>query len=354
MNLVPPPADLSGLTLRKYPGGPWGWPDALPVGGGGGLGEGCTPCVALDGGLWLKDETRNPTGTHKDRAMSVSVAAAVASGASTVVAASSGNAGVAAAAYAARAGLECVVLTGTSIPPVPAARIRAHGARLRAYPDARTRNRMMEAAVTELGWYPLTNYVLPVAGDNPYGCEGYKSIAYELARDLGSDLDAIVVPTCKADVLAGIARGYRELAKAGLVERVPRLVAAETATAAAFTAALSLPDRPAQERVSIEPAPSPAFSIGAATPSWQGLDALWSTGGEAIAVDVDEYMTESRRLAASAGLFLEAASAVAVAAARRLDARRVVALGTGGGVTGLTADALREPDEAPADLDALL
>jgi threonine synthase len=138
-NLAPPLADLSGLELAGYRGGPWGWPEAMPVGPEAGLGEGGTPCVVIENGdggrLWLKDESRNPTGTHKDRAMAVGVAAAVRAGASTVVAASTGNAGAAAAAYAARAGLRCVVLTQASIPPVVAAQITALGAALVAYAD---------------------------------------------------------------------------------------------------------------------------------------------------------------------------------------------------------------------------
>ncbi len=359
VNLVPPPADLGGVDLRGYPGGPWGIPQAMPVPERGSMAEGDTPCIELvnedDRILWIKDETRNPTGTHKDRAMSVGVAAAVEAGASTVVAASTGNAGASAAAYAARAGLRCVVLTMATIPRVVAAQITALGATLAAYPDRTTRNRMMTEAVRELGWYPLTNYELPCSGDNPYANEGYKSIAYELARDLGSDVDAVVVPTSGADVLAGIERGYRELLAAGLVDRVPRMVAAETATGAPFTAALSHADRAAQERVTVEDTGSPAFSIGSTNPTWQGLNALWRTNGEAIAVDVDDYMTERTTLPATTGFHLESSSAVSVVAARRVlgNARRVVALATGSGLKDLTGDELRQVQISPPNLDAL-
>ncbi|HEY8523532.1 MAG TPA: pyridoxal-phosphate dependent enzyme [Acidimicrobiales bacterium] len=362
VNLVPPLADLRGRDLAAYPGGPWGWSatlarpggprptESLPTGPlpteslptGPSLGEGNTPLVPVEaasgGELWVKDESRNPTGSHKDRAMAAGVAAAVAAGADTVVAATSGNAGAAAAAYAARAGLRCVVLTTTAVPGALAGQIQALGATLAGYPDGATRNAVMETAVEELGWYPLTNYVRPVAGANPYAIEGYKSIAYELARDLDPPPDAVVVPTSAADLLAGVERGYRELAEAGLVAAVPRLVAAETATGAAFTAALRHPDRPAQERTRVAHHPSPAFSIGNAAPAWQGLDALWRTGGTAVAVEVEDYMDEHRRLPRTAGLFLEAASAVAVRAARDLvrdGVPRVVALGTGSGLKGL-------------------
>jgi threonine synthase len=347
VNLAPPLADLRGKDLAGYAGGPWAWPDTLPVRDGPtreralGLGEGDTPVVLVDERdgcrLWVKDESRNPTGTHKDRAMAVGVAAARQAGADTVVVASSGNAGAAAAAFAARAGLHCVVLTASAT-GVQAAQTRALGAALVALPDRATRNETMAVAVRELGWYPLTNYVLPVAGDNPYGIEGYKSIAYELARDRGSDIDVVVVPTSGADVLAGIERGYRELAAAGLVDRVPRLVAAETATAAAFSAALRHADRAAQERTRVPWRSSPARSIGSTEPTWQGLNALWRTGGDAVALEVDDYMDEHRTLPATTGLFFEPATAVAIRAARRLvhdGVREVVALGTGSGLKGL-------------------
>jgi threonine synthase len=347
------------LDLAAFGGGPWGWPAAMPVPDQDtSLGEGNTPCVALEpGSLWLKDESRNPTGTHKDRAMTVGLAAAAALGVSTVVAASTGNAGAAAAAYAARAGLACVVFTQASIPPVVAAQIRAYGAKLVLCRDGKVRNRWMAEAVVEHGWYPLTNYVLPCAGDNPYANEGYKSIAYEVARDLGSDVDVIVVPTSGADVLAGIEHGYRELVTAGLVDRVPRLVAAETSTGASFTAALHSADRSAQERTVVPMDPSPAFSIGSTMPTWQGLNALWRTGGEAIEVDVEDYLKEHRRLPARTGVFLEPSSAVAVVAGRRLLLRdptlRVVALGTGSGMKTLATEALRERPVAAPDLAAL-
>jgi threonine synthase len=169
----------------------------------------------------------------------------------------------------------------------------------------------------------------------------------------------VVVPISGADLLAGIERGYRELTAAGLVDRVPRLVAAETATGAGFTAALRLESRAAQERVTVESTPSPAFSIGNTAPTWQGLNALWRTNGEAIAVSVEDYMAEHARLPVTTGIFLEASSVVAVVAAHRLTggARRVVSLGTGTGLKGLTSEALQNtPDTSlgVADLAAMV
>ncbi|MFI1496738.1 pyridoxal-phosphate dependent enzyme [Streptomyces platensis] len=158
-------------------------------------------------------------------------------------------------------------------------------------------------------------------------------MAYELARDVaGRRLDTVVVPTSRADLLAGIGRGFRELAAAGLIAREPRLVAAEP-----VAAALRHPDRADQERTRVAAGPTVAFSLGEERPCWQGLDALWRSGGTAVAVDDEAISAEHRRLAAE-GLLLEPSSAVGVAVARA-EARRsgalVVAIGTATGLKGL-------------------
>ncbi|MFC9238250.1 pyridoxal-phosphate dependent enzyme [Streptomyces decoyicus] len=352
VNTMPPLADLASVDLAAYPGGPWGLPSALPVSGPPvTLGEGNTPCLRLRmdperdqdghpvGELWLKYEGGNPTGSHKDRAMAVGVAAAVAAGADTVVAASSGNAGAAAAAYAGRAGLRCVVFTNEAVPAGLRAQIDALGAERRVHPGtAAERNAAMARAVEEHRWYPLTSYSSPSPGGNPYANEGYKSVAYELARDFsGRRLDAVVVPTSRADLLAGIGRGFRELAAAGLMAQEPRLVAAEPSASAPFTAALRRPDRADQERTRVVHGPSVAFSLGEERPCWQGLDALWRSAGSAVAADDDAITAEHRRLAAE-GLILEPSSAVGSVVARdlaRTPGALVVAIGTATGLKGL-------------------
>ncbi|MFE0381034.1 pyridoxal-phosphate dependent enzyme [Streptomyces inhibens] len=352
VNTMPPLADLRGVDLAAYRGGPWGLPTALPVSGPPvTLGEGNTPVVRLRrdpehaqedhpaGELWLKYEGGNPTGSHKDRAMAVGLAAAVAAGADTVVAASSGNAGAAAAAYAARAGLRCVVFTNDAVPAGLRAQIDALGGeRVVHRGTAAERNAAMARAVEERGWYPLTSYSSPSPGGNPYANEGYKSVAYELARDFsGRRIDTVVVPTSRADLLAGIGRGFRELAAAGLIAREPRLVAAEPAASAPYTAALRHPDRADQERTRVVDGPTVAFSLGEERPCWQGLDALWRSSGTAMAVTDDAIMAEYRRLAAE-GLIVEPSSAVGVAVARELvggPETLVVAIGTATGMKGL-------------------
>ncbi|MFK8850880.1 pyridoxal-phosphate dependent enzyme [Streptomyces sp. Ac-502] len=180
----------------------------------------------------------------------------------------------------------------------------------------------------------------PSPGGNPYADEGYKSVAYELARDFaGRRIGAVVVPTCRADLLSGIERGFRELAAAGLVSAAPRMVAAEPAGAAPFTAALRHADRAAQERTRVKSHPTAAFSLGEERPCWQGLDALWRSGGTAVAVAEKEFVAEQRRLAEQ-GMLLEASSAVAVSVARRMLRELpelVVAIGTATGMKELAS-----------------
>ncbi|WP_129668737.1 threonine synthase [Phytoactinopolyspora endophytica] len=359
VNLELPLVDLHGRELAAYSGGPWGWPGTVPIPPEVEpvtLGEGNTPLVRLpgrdDGGteVWLKNEAANPTLSHKDRYMSAALTKARADGCDTVIAASSGNAGASAAAYAARAGLRCVVVTKSSLPLTIHAQIRAAGAVVVGFADSVARNNTMRMAVEDLGWFPLTNYVEPGAGGHPYAIEGLKSLAYELARDIGEDLGAVVIPTSRADLLSGISRGFTELVTAGLLSSPPRLVAAEPAASAAFSQALGHRDRAKQERTRIPYVGTAAFSIGSDVANYQGLQALWDSGGEAIAVGEKTFLDEYRACASGEGVFLEASSAAAVAVARGVAADgadgAVVAVGTASGIKDVEI-AMRDAPDLP-------
>jgi threonine synthase len=340
VNYILPLQDLRGRDLSRFEGGPWGWRDTLPLAPTSAtvtLGEGDTPCFPLEttagDDIWLKNEGANPTWSHKDRAACVAVAKALELGATTVVAPSTGNAGLATAAYAARAGLRAVILTLEYIPPSYQALMASIGASLVAFKADGSRYDMAMAAVEELGWYPVV-YVDPRVGGNPYGNTGYRSVAYELARDFGDELAAVVAPTARADLLSGIACGFEELVAAGLLSSIPRLVAAEVDTGAAFSTALALDDPDEQDRVEIERGESAAFSIGSERAHWQGLRAIRISGGWAVSVDQETFLAEQSRVATETGLVIEAAAAVSVAAARKV-AKEVdgvtVAMSTGAG-----------------------
>lgn len=337
VNLVPPPADLRGRDLTTFTGGPWDWADALMVGDGlprVTLGEGGTALIedAENSSLKLKLEMYNPTGSHKDRAMAVGVSAALLAGSPIVVAASSGNAGASVAAYAARAGLSAIVTTTSAVPTAIRAQITATGAMLAVFESAALRNEATRRLVEDFGCFPLTNYVDPGPGSNTYAIEGLKSLAYELAREV-PQADAIVVPTSRADLVSGIARGYAELRAAGLIQRSPRLLVAEPVTGAAFSAAVLESGRHARERTHVERRDSPAFSIGSDVANFQGLHALELTAGTAVSVGVADLMAEYDLLRRH-GLWVEAAAATAVRAARREaeSGRTVVAIVSAGGL----------------------
>ena len=323
VNLAPPLADLQGYDLAGYRGGLYEWRDTLPIAPHVSpvtLAEGNTPSVSLhtdqgSGPLVIKNEAANPTWSHKDRGMSAALTKARELGATTVVVASSGNAGAAAAAYSARAGLECIVLTTVGIPPVMERLLAGVGATFVGYRSTSERNRMLHAAVTELGWYPAA-FTDDRVGGNPYGNEGFKSIAYELARDHGGEIETVVVPTSKGDLLSGVGRGFQELVQAGLIDRMPTLIAAEADTGATFTKAFSNPDPNIQERTRTVRHESPAWSIGNTYAYFQGLNVLRISGGTGMAIDQARYIAERERVGRQNGLYVEISSAVAIAAAR--------------------------------------
>jgi threonine synthase len=326
--------------------------DVAPVS----IGEGNTPLIDIPtarGMLYLKDESRNPTWSHKDRAMTVAVTVAKAMGHRTVVGASTGNAGAALAAYAARAGMHCVMFTGMDVPRTMQTFMGAYGALLCLLEGGANRRAIAALGIERFGWFPGTNVTDPPVGSNLYGVEGYTTIAYEIVRDLGDAPAAVVVPTSYGDNLTGIWRGFNRLRAAGMTTHVPRMIAAEPANSAPYGHALATG---APEQVPTQP--SAAFSIGGGTASRQGWQTLRASAGGAAAVAEADILPAQTRLARETGLYLEAASVVGVEIARVVagDADGpVVVIGTSSGLKdpSSTAAVLPTPPIIPVDLDAL-
>lgn len=324
--------------------------DTLPVT----LGEGNTPLVPLAKNLMLKDESRNATWSHKDRAMTVAVTVAQELGFHTTVGASTGNAGAALAAYSARAGMRCVMFTGTDAPSTMQTLMQAYGALLCLVPGSSSRRGAAKIALERYGWWPGTNVTDPPVGSNTYGIEGYTTIAYELVRDLGDAPATVVVPTSYGDILTGLWRGFTRMRAAGIIERLPRLIVAEPANAAPYSPALI-----AGAPTTILTAPTAAFSIGGGTASLQALTVLIESGGMAISVNEEEVLPMQAQFARETGLYLEAASIVGVVAAQRIAAETdgiVITIGTSTGLKdpGATARHLPTPPTIPVDADALI
>lgn len=326
------------------------------------LGEGNTPLVPLPrlaselgvAELWLKDEARNPTLSFKDRNAAVAVGKALDLGARTIVASSSGNHGLAAAAYAARAGLPCVVVTYAGISPSLSLMIRAYGARL-GITTREGRWQIVGASVRERGWFPATNFT-EIPTSTAYGHEGYKTIAYELFDQLDGNVpDLVVVPVGNGEGLFGVWKGFTELVLLGRASSTPRMLAAEPAGAPLATAIQShARGGPAIGRVSS--LKTVARGIGGTVSSYMSLYAVQRSAGSVAQVD-DKGVLGAQRDLAREGIFAEPASAAALAALRVAAGRgdlagmtKVVLVNTSSGVKNL--EAVADLYDAPVMLPA--
>jgi threonine synthase len=289
------------------------------------LGEGNTPLLQVEAlskltgcrNLYLKMEAQNPSGAHKDRFHAVNVAMAAALGMQGVVARSTGNHGLSMTAYCAAHGLRSVVVANERMPLLLQRAIRfAGGLPLLSPPDVA--DEIVRALVDTGDWLQATT-AWPMPTANPYGIEGYKTIAYEIYRDQGDRWpDRLLIPTAGGDLLTGIWHGQDDLRRAGCEMTGGRLIACQPAGAAPLVAALA---KGLDEVPQLEHAHSIALSIGDPITGRNALDAVRASGGSAVAVK-DEEILDAGRFLAKAGLFVEPSSAAPVAVLRKLVAEQ--------------------------------
>ena len=350
--------ELSVESLRERPTGMRRYRELLPpdLQDAATLGEGETPLLHCErygrrlglGRLYLKDESRNPSGSFKDRLAFTAMAMAKRFGARAVGVSSTGNAGAAAAAYAARAGLPCIVLTVQGAASAIVTQMQAYGAMVVATRTKADRWKLLQTGVAEWGWYPTSPYFGPPVGSNPYGVDGYKTLAYEVCEQMDWETpDWCVLPVAYGDALFGMWKGFEELAVLGLIAGKPRMVAAEMAGclgAALASGEDAIPEIPA-------PTPYVAGSISVNQSTYQALHALRASNGTAVLARNDELLDLQRELAADEGLYAEPSSLAALAAVRRLCEEKrigprdtVVVVNTASGLkdTGATASAAPE------------
>ena len=310
----------------------WRFAHCLPCTAGDAvsLGEGETPLIEAERvgrmvgvpKLAIKDEGRNPTWSHKDRFSTVAVSVARAQGAQVVATASSGNAGASLAAYAARAGVRCVVTTFPESTGAMLAQVRKYGATVLPFTDKADRWTLLAEAATRYGWFIASPYRAPVVGSHPLGIEGYKTIAYELVEQLdGIAPDWCVLPVCYGDALSGVWAGFQELFAQGMISSLPRMAAAEVH--GSLTRALATgSDRLEERSTAFE---SLAVSIGAPRSAYQALKALRDSSGCAVSVTNDGLVDMQERLAASEGIFAELTSVTPLLAIAKLRRDGVIA-----------------------------
>ncbi len=315
-------SSLPPLTASSAAFGMQRFADRLPYSTFHSLGEGNTPVAPLDQAadalglqsVTIKLEASNPTGSHKDRMTAQFVARAVAKNAPVVAAASSGNAGASLAAYAAASGLRCVIVTTPKISPAWRRAIEMAGADLHYVDNPLERWAFIRRKTREQGWLSATNILNPPTGSEPFGVDGYKTVAYELASDpKTARADTIVVPAARGDLLWGIYAGYKELVEERAVKQMPRLVAVEPFPR------LELALAGADWRREF-PGASPMVSINGTTLAYQAVAAIERSSGLAVSVDSDQVIQDQQELT-RAGFYLELSAAAALTGLRLACAR---------------------------------
>jgi len=282
-------------------------------------GEGRTPLVEVPplaeelgvAAAYVKDEGRNTTGAALDRGMALAVTAAREHGASEVALPSMGNGGQAAAAYAARAGLDAHAFVPSRVPFVNKAMVNVHGGDMTVvegrYADAAD---AFAGAMADEEWHSVAPF------DSPYRHEGAKTLAYETAAGLDWIApDAVVHPTGHGTGIVGLRKGGADLVEWGLADAEPRLYAAQAEGCAPIA-------RACEEASDLEPWDRPDTICGPLEiPDPAGgahaVDALDATGGGAVAAD-DEAILAGAVTLAEAGVTMGATGGAAVAGARAL------------------------------------
>ena len=314
--------------------------------------EGGTPLVPaphlsarVGASVFLKIEGANPTGSFKDRGMTLAISKAVADGAKAVVCASTGNTSASAAAYAARAGLECVVLIPEGyIALGKLAQALVHGARV-----LQVRGSFDDAleVVREL---PKRVPATVVNSVNPYRLEGQKTAAFEIVDVLGRAPDVQCMPVGNAGNITAYWRGYLEYKAAGRSANLPRLLGFQAEGAAPIVLG---------HRVEHPETVATAIRIGNPASWYPATAAVAESGGAVRAVSDEEILDAYRLLAREEAVFCEAASAAAVAGLLRSDVpagSTVVCVLTGHGLKDpdLAISQISVPPVVDAELDAVV
>jgi len=309
------------------------------------LNEGNTPLVyachlseVLGKGfeVFLKYEGLNPTGSFKDRGMTVAISKALEEGSKAVMCASTGNTSASAAAYSARAGLKCIVLIPEgSIALGKLSQAMIHGAKVIAVKGNFDDCLNLVKEISEKYKITLVNSI------NPYRIEGQKTGSFEICDALGDAPDFHAIPVGNAGNITAYWKGYKEYKKNGFSKKLPKMLGFQAAGSAPIVLG-----HPVKDPHTI----ATAIKIGNPA-SWKQAEAARDESGGLIdMVTDDEILAAYKLLAAKEGVFVEPASAASVAGIMKLSkkgyfkkAARIVCILTGHG--------LKDPDRAIASIE---
>jgi len=318
------------------------------------LGEGSTPLVPagwlsreLGCDVYLKYEAANPTGSFKDRGMTMAITKAAEEGATAVICASTGNTSASAAAYAARAGMRCVVL-------IPEGKIALgklsqalmHGAEVVAIEGN------FDLALNYVKEISTRHPITLVNSVNPYRIEGQKTAAFEIVDHMGEAPAMLCIPVGNAGNITSYWKGFREYEAQGVAQRLPIMWGFQAEGANPLVRGEVVPN---PETVAT------AIRIGNPARGEEALAAARESGGMIRDVTDDEILAAQRLLAAEEGVFCEPASAASIAGLLKY---RDMGIPTGDTVVAvLTGHGLKDPQTAidqsppivhcPADLPAV-
>jgi len=303
--------------------------------------------------LYVKNEGENPTGSFKDRGMTVGVSKAVELGAKSVICASTGNTSASLAAYAAKAGMRCTVL-------IPAGKI-AYGklaqAMIYGAKVLQVRGNFDQALDIVLKLAEKHRSIYLLNSINPFRVEGQKSLGFEVCDQLDQEPpDRVIVPVGNAGNISAIWKGFTEFHKLGFIRKLPKMTGIQAAGSAPIVQAIK---NNSEKIIPVENPETLATAIRIGAPvSWKkAVNAIRNSDGTAETVTDQEILAAQKLLARVEGIFVEPASASSIAGLIKLVANgvidrdeRVVCVTTGHGLKD--PDTAVQSSEKPVEVDA--
>lgn len=313
------------------------------------LREGATPLLEVGNlgeeygfeSVMVKDETRNPTGSFKDRPTCVGISKAIELGVETVTIASSGNAAAAVAGYSAKAGIKSFVFVPESTPLGKVCQALTYGARIiKVKGNYSNSFRLALEATKKYNWVNLTSTFL-----NPYTLEGDKTVAYELYYQLNGEVpDYVVVPIGAGPLLHGILKGYRELEALGFISKTPAMVGVQAERCSPIVQAY---ESNSQAVKSSEIGSTIASGIADPLIGYEQdgtltLKAIYESRGIAVSVSEEEIADAVHELGSKEGLYAEPTGATCWAGYKKLLKQNRIT-GDESAVLMLTGHGLKQP-----------
>ncbi len=265
-------------------------------------------CLAQELGiqnLWIKDDTRNPSGSLKDRATEVGICHAKQLGFKTMVVASTGNAAASLACLSAAHKMNAVILTPSYIPEAKLTQIIQYGATL--FPVDGNYDEVFDLTkevVKETGWYSRST------GINPIMSEGKKTVAFEIAEQLNWDVpDQVFVPVGDGCIIGGVYKGFYDLLELGWIDHIPKIIAVQAEGSAAIVDALKSGILNSVNAVTV----ADSILVDMPKDGEKAIRALKESHGYGVKVTDAEILDAQHHLAKTTGIFAEPAAAAAFA-----------------------------------------